>query len=226
MRIFVHSADSNLLRQALESGYIYGVTTNPTVLRRAGVMPRQVATLVQQTAEWGAHEIHLHTYSEEVGDSVREGRELAAFDPQRVVIRLPATSEGYAAARQLGAEGIRVSLSAVYTLRQVLLAQSVGASYVSVFLKRMNDAGMDGMTQIAQMQQLLVAQRADVTVMAASMREPVSTLEKIGMLGVGAATLAPGLLNELLDSPATAQAVSVFREDAAALLTLAEVGGE
>jgi transaldolase len=131
-----------------------------------------------------------------------------------VVVRIPATPDGYKAAAQLTAQGVNVSMTAVYNLRQALLAEGVGASSVAVYLRRMQDAGIDGMTQISQMQRMLTVQQSSVGLMAASIREPVEVVEKLAMLGVKSATLAASVLDDLLVSPATAEAARIFREDA------------
>jgi transaldolase len=225
MQIFVHSADTGVIHKALNSGFVYGITTNPTILRRTHMSARQIPALVQQAAGWGAQEIHLQVYDEHAAEMVREGKELASMDTKRVVVRIPATPEGYTAARELTMQGIRVSITAVYNLRQALLAGSVGAESVAVFLRRMNDAGIDGLNQISQMQHMLTAQKLPVSIMVASIREPVEVIEKLAIMGVEAATLSVSVLDEMLDSPATAQAVKTFREDAEAILSQsAEVG--
>jgi transaldolase len=227
MRIFVHSVDTGVIQKALNSGFVYGITINPTILRRLNVSARQVPAIVQQAATWGAQEIHLQVYAGDTAEIVNEGKELAALDRKRVVVRIPATAEGYTSARVLTDQGVRVSMTAVYNLRQALLAHNVGAESATVFLRRMNDAGIDGLNQIAQMQRMLHAQQSTVTIMAASIREPVEVVEKLAMMGVEAATLSVAMLDELLESPATAQAVRTFREDAEAVLSMsAEIGGD
>jgi transaldolase len=227
MQIFIHSADTSLIYDALRSGYVYGVTTNPTVLRRQGISVRQVTGLVHQVVGWGAEEIHLHVYADTLDEMMSEARELSALDAKSVVVRLPATQAGYGAARRLSKQNVRVSLTSVYTVRQAMLAQSVGADYITVFLKRMNEAGIDGMSQIAQMQQVLTAQQSPVKLMAASMREAVQTVEKLGMLGVGACAIPPSMVDEMLVSEETERSVALFRQDAEALLMESEhVGGD
>ena len=216
MRIFVDSADASIIKTALRYGYVYGVTTNPTLLRRANVRADQLEQLVNHAFEHGAREMHVQTYALDQATMVRQGAELAALDPERVVIKLPATPDGYAAARQLVAHDIRVTLTAVYTSRQALLAQSVGASYIAIYLGRMRDAGNDPFVAVQQMQSLIVAQAAPLSVLAASIRAP-EELELLGTIGVAAATIAPHVMERLLDSPATDAAAAAFAADAAAI---------
>jgi transaldolase len=216
MRIFVDSADRQLLREALGYGYVYGVTTNPTLLRRANLRVSELAALVQHVLDDGAREVHLQVYGSDQQQMVREAETLLAIAPDQVVIKIPATAAGYAAAAQLTARGIRVTLTAIYTLRQALLAQSIGATYIAVYLGRMRDDGLDPFAIIAQMQSLIMAQASPVKILAASIREPAE-VEILGALGVGAVTIAPPVLAQLLLSPATERAATTFGEDAHAI---------
>lgn len=213
MRIFINSADTSVVQSALRSGFVYGVTTNPTILRQAGVYIRQIPSIVQQMIDWGAREVHLQTYSETASEIVTEGRMLAAIDSERIVVRVPATPAGYTAAGQLTTHGIQVELVAVYTLRQVLAAEGVGASYVAVYLGRMHDTGVDELKKIGEMKQLLAAQHSQIKILAGSVRD-VLQVETLGMQGIPAVTIPATIIDQLLESPATAAAAASFRADA------------
>ena len=217
MRILIDSGDIDAVCAAFESGFVAGATTNPTLLRRAGVRASAVPTLARTILEAGAGELHLQAYADDADGMVREGEALAAIDPARILIKLVATPAGYQAAARLSALGVRVTLTAVYTLRQALLAEIVGASYIAIYLGRMRDAGIDAMGIAEQMQQLLVFQSARVAILAASIRSPDEVVE-LAARGVAAATLPPALLNQLLESPATAGAAAMFSADARALI--------
>jgi transaldolase len=216
MHILIDSAERAAIRHALETGFVAGVTTNPTLLRRAGVRAAEAAGLARQALAWGAQEVHLQVYAADAEGMLAEARELRAIDA-RVVVKIPATPAGYRAAALLAREGVPVTLTAVYTLRQALLAQSVGARYVAIYLGRMRDAGLDALGLAREMQALLHAQRAGVEILAASIRDPDEVVA-LGAAGVGAATLPPAILAALLESEATARAAAAFREDALAIL--------
>jgi transaldolase len=216
MHILIDSAVIDDIRHALATGFVAGVTTNPTLLRRAGVRAVAVPELVRQVVAAGAREIHLQTYAADVARLHAEALQLIALDPARVVAKIPATPAGFCAAQRLAQGGARVTLTAVYTLRQALLAQSVGASYIAIYLGRMRDAGLDAMALASQMQALLNAQSAAVTILAASIRDP-DELVALGQAGIGAATLPAAIVDRLLESEATAQAAEVFGADARTL---------
>ncbi len=216
MRILVDSAELAAITAALASGFVAGVTTNPTLLRRAGVQAHELPELARQILAAGAGELHLQAHGATADELLREGRALAALDPQRVWVKLVATPAGYQAAARLAAEGARVTLTAVYTPRQALLAQSVGARAVAIYLGRMRDAGLDALALAGQMQAILRAQHAEVQILAASIRAP-EELDALAALGIASATLAPPVLAQLLDSDATARSAAGYADDARTL---------
>lgn len=216
MRFLVDSADRAAVFAALEYGFVRGVTTNPTLLRRANMRAGDVPHFVQSIIENGAQEVHLQTYAADAPTMLSEAKQLVSLAPDHVVVKLPATAAGYTIAAQLTRANIRVTLTAVYTLRQVLAAHSVGASYVAVYLGRMQDDGVDALQVVSSMQALLTAQRSSVQILAASIRN-VALVEALGSLGVGAATIAPPVLAQMLESPSTAKAAATFGEDAHAI---------
>src|SRR6476469_3566630 len=105
MRIYIDSADIGEIREALATGYVHGVTTNPTLLRRAGVRADAVPRLVEEAVALGARELHLQTYADNTEGILREGALLADLDRARVVVKIPALPAGYRAAAQLAAQG-------------------------------------------------------------------------------------------------------------------------
>jgi transaldolase len=217
MKILIDSAEREAIRHALGTGFVYGVTTNPTLLRRANVRAADAPDLARQAIAWGAREIHLQVYAPDAAEMLVEARRLLAVDTERVVVKIPATPDGFRAAAQLAHDNCPVTLTAVYTLRQALLAASIGAQYVAVYLGRMRDAGLGALDLVRQMQTLLSAQRANVTILAASIRD-ADEIVTLGLAGVGAATLPAALIERLAESEATAAAAAVFGEDARAIL--------
>jgi len=211
VRIFIDSADIQTVEKALKSGYVYGVTTNPTLLKRASVHVQQVMPLAKQILELGARELHLQVYSEDTSQIFQDATRLVEIDPTRVVIKIPATAAGYAASAQLAVQGVRVTLTAVYTVAQAILAQSVGARYIAVYLGRMRDDGLDALALVGKMQCTLNAQRASVEILAASVHSPAEE-EAVAELQVAAVTLPLAVLQQLPESPRTMAAVAAFTD--------------
>lgn len=217
MRIYIDSADAGDIREALATGFVYGVTTNPTLLRRASVRADKVQDMARAALKAGAKEIHLQTYSDTREGICEEGRRLADLDPARVVVKIPATPAGYAATAELASSGLRVTLTAVYTVRQSILATCAGASYIAVYLGRMRDAGLDAVGLVGRMQKIIDTHHAGLEILAASVRDPLE-VEDLAELGVATATLPLKVLHRLLESPATDTAAAQFLEDARAIM--------
>jgi transaldolase len=216
VRIYIDSADRDAIKEALATGYVYGVTTNPTLVRRAGMRAHEVPDLARFAFSHGAKEIHLQTFADDTEGIIKEGIEFAALDPARVVVKIPATPQGYTAAAKLAEEGLRTTLTAVYTVRQVILAHGVGAHYIAVYLGRMRDAGLDALAVFGQMQRAIDVQHSQLEILAASLRDPVE-IEALVELGVATATLPLDVLRQLPDSTYTSAAAETFRQDARAI---------
>jgi transaldolase len=216
VRIYVDSAEAGAIQRALASGFVYGVTTNPTLLRRAGLRAAAVPDLARLALGQGAGEVHLQVYASDTAGILEDAAFLHGLDPARVVVKIPATAPGYAAAGRLTRQGVRVTLTAVYTVRQAILAGGAGAAYIAVYVGRMRDAGMDAEGLVGQMQRALNAAGDRVEILAASIRDPAE-VETLAGLGVATVTLPPAILERLLDSPATDAAAAAFADDASAL---------
>ena len=216
MHIFIDSADIQTIEQALKTGYVFGVTTNPTLLQRANVRIQQVPSLAKQIIELGAHELHLQVYAEDANGMLQDAERLLEIDPTRVVIKIPATQAGISAAAQLAVQGVRITLTAVYTVAQTVLAMGVGAQYIAVYLGRMRDDGLDAPALVGQMQRTLNAQHASTQILAASIRTPAE-VEALAELGIAAATLPLAVLQQLPESPATMAAAAAFTTAARSL---------
>ena len=216
MHIFIDSAEVQTIEQALKTGYVYGVTTNPTLLQRANVHIQQVPSLAQQIIELGARELHLQVYAEDSTGMLQDAARLVEIDPKRVVIKIPATPAGFSAAAQLAAQGVRITLTAVYTVAQAILAMSVDAQYIAVYLGRMRDDGLDALALVRQMQRTLDAQHSSMQILAASIRTPAE-VEALAESGIAAATLPLAVVQQLPESPGTMAAAAAFAAAARSL---------
>jgi transaldolase len=216
VHIFIDSADIQSIEQALDTGYVYGVTTNPTLLQRANVRIQQVPSLAKQIIGLGADELHLQVYGEDATVMLQDAARLVEIDPERVVIKIPVTPAGLSASAQLVEQGVRVTLTAVYTVAQAVLAMSVGAQYIAIYLGRMRDDGLDALALVGQMQRTLNAQHSSMQILAASIRTPAE-VEALAELGIAAATLPLAVVQQLPESPGTMAAAAAFATAARSL---------
>ena len=218
LQLYLDSADLEALRQVLPNPLVYGVTTNPTLLKRAGVRWKELSRLAEQIASLGVQALHLQVEGETPEEMVTSGRDLAQLGGSaHVYIKVPATREGFTAAAQLTAEGFSVTMTAVYRPEQALFSAQVGASYAAPYLGRLQDSGEDGLAVIAQMQTLLNLYAPHPTrLLVASVRTREAVLSLLE-LGVGSLTLPPALFADLLANPETTAAAATFMQDAQTL---------
>lgn len=214
--LYLDSADLAELRRCLPHPVVHGVTTNPTLLLRAGVQRAGLPDLLGEMLALGARQVQAQVQCLDAPGMLDDAHDLLRhFAPGQLVIKIPATREGLRAGAQLVARGVPVTYTAVYALEQAHFSAQLGASYAAPYLGRLNDSGLDGLALITQMQSLLQACGSATRLLVASVRDRDAYLNLL-RIGVGAITIPPRLLGELLDHPATLQAEQAFLADAQA----------
>jgi len=216
--LYLDSADLTELKACLPHPVVHGVTTNPTLLQRAGIGRAEVPGLLKRCIELGARQVQAQVYSSEVDAMLEDAQALLPqFDSGQLVIKIPATRQGLDAGARLIARGVSVTFTAVYAPEQAHFAAQLGAAYAAPYLGRLDDSGINGLALIGQMQSLVARRSSSGTrLLVASIRSREAYLSLLG-LGVGAITVPPRLFAELLDHPATLAAERGFLADARAL---------
>lgn len=208
LRLYVDSAERQEVERCMATGLFSGVTTNPLLWERAGIAADQLAELHGWIAATGAGEVFLQSWGADVAELERRSREILALGND-VVVKLPADESGLTVAARLASEGRPVLLTAVYDAKQAVLAAAAGVAYLAPYVGRMQDAGRDGVGEVASMQRILDASGSRCRVLAASLRQP-SDVVRLAEVGVRCFTLAPALVDALLVEPATQEAVRAF----------------
>lgn len=215
--LYLDSADLDELRRCLPHPVLHGVTTNPTLLKRAGVKRAELPGLLTRCLELGARQVQAQVQASETEPMLADAeRLLRDFEPGQLVVKIPATRQGFAAGAVLGGRGVPVTYTAVYALEQAHFAAQLGAAYAAPYLGRLEDAGIDGLALIAQMQRLVAASGAATRLLPASVRSREAYLALL-QLGVGAITIPPRLFADLMDHAATLEAERGFLADAGEL---------
>lgn len=217
LRLFLDSAASSDWDRWLPSGLFHGVTTNPTLLRRAGECCdlTTLQRLCRRAVDHGVQEIHLQTWGRSVNEAQERGLALAALDPQRVVVKVPIDLNGCHTARALMAAGIRVTFTACYEPAQVLVAAALGADYVAPYLGRICDRQRDGHQEVITMQQALNGVGSSVRLLVASLRQK-EDLPLLAAAGLNTFTISAAIADELFSNGDTIAAAEAFEQDAAA----------
>ena len=140
MKIFMDTANVDEIKQYVDWGVVYGVTTNPSLIAKSG---RTQAEVIPEIAALVSGPVSAEVISTECAGMVEEARKLAKI-ASNVVIKIPCIPEGLKAVKILSAEGIKTNVTLVFSMSQALLAARAGATFVSPFIGRLDDIKQDG----------------------------------------------------------------------------------
>jgi len=209
MKLFVDTGRVEEVRKAAEWGIVDGVTTNPSLIAQAGRGFKETVLEICSILPNGS--ISAEVVGTTVEDILREGREIASWSPN-IVVKVPMTPAGIAATRQLTREGIRVNMTLVFSPTQALLAAKAGASYISVFVGRVDDVSSEGMRTIEDAVQIVETYGFDSEVLVASIRHPMHVVEA-ARLGAHIATMPFKVMEQLFQHPLTDIGLKRFLDD-------------
>jgi len=209
MKLFVDTGRVEEVRKAAEWGILDGVTTNPSLIAQAGRGFKETVLEICSILPHGS--ISAEVVGTTVEDILREAREIASWAPN-IVVKVPMTPAGIAATRQLTREGIRVNMTLVFSPTQALLAAKAGATYISVFVGRVDDVSSEGMRTIEDAVQIVANYGFDSEVLVASIRHPMHVVEA-ARLGAHIATMPFKVMEQLFQHPLTDIGLQRFLDD-------------
>ena len=208
MKFFLDTADVEKIKQAAECGLVDGVTTNPTLILKAG---RDQKTVIQEIAKIISGPISVEGVGMAAEDMVKEGEEFAKW-AKNVVVKVPMTQEGLKAVRILEKKGIRTNVTLVFSASQALLAAKAGASFVSPFVGRLDDVSEDGMALIYDIMDIYTNYEFKTEVIVASVRSPMHVVEA-AKAGAHIATVPSDVFEKLFKHALTDKGIAQFIED-------------
>ena len=208
MKIFIDTANLDMIKEINSWGILDGVTTNPSLIAKEGV---DVRTRVKEIAEIVDGPISAEAMSMTADEMVKEGRELASIHPN-INVKLPMCVETLKATKILSSEGIKVNVTLIFSPLQALLAAKAGAAYVSPFVGRLDDIGDRGNDMLAETVQILNNYGYGTQVIAASIRNPMHVLDAAEM-GCDIATIPFNILELMLKHPKTDEGIAKFKAD-------------
>lgn len=180
MKIFLDCSDPELIAHAYETGLIDGVTTNPSLMLKAGRNPKEVIREISEIFPWNAS-----ISAEVVGDTAEEMLDMAESYLEigpNITIKVPCTVEGLKACRELSNDEVLVNVTLVFTTAQAILASKAGAKYVSPFVGRVFDQHWNGIHLIEEIADVFATHQVKTEVLTASIREAhqVSAAFRVG----------------------------------------------
>ena len=208
MKIFIDTANLDMIKDINSWGILDGVTTNPSLIAKEGV---DVRTRVREIAEVVDGPISAEAMSTTCDEMVREGRELASIHPN-INVKLPMCIETLKATKILSSEGIKVNVTLIFSPLQALLAAKAGAAFVSPFVGRLDDIGEHGIDLVSQIRTIFDNYGYDTEIIAASIRGPAHVLDA-ALIGADIATIPYDTLKLMVKHPKTDEGIQKFIAD-------------
>ena len=214
MKIFLDTADVDLIEQYYGTGLIDGVTTNPTLIKKSGYDPEEV---YRKIALFGVDDISMEIVTDDSYEFLKEGRRLKEKFGEITTIKVPCTPEGLKGCKLLSKEGIRVNVTLIFSAAQAVLASKAGAAYVSPFVGRVDDNSFDGLGLIKEIadiyeKQLRLYNFVDTEILSASIRN-VGSVSKSFEYGAGIVTMPPSVFEKMYNHILTDKGLDLFQKD-------------
>ena len=209
MKFFVDTADIKEISDLTETGFVDGVTTNPSLVAKTG---RNFRELVEEIChEVAPCPVSAEVVSIEADAMVAEGQGLSEI-ANNVAVKVPLTWDGLKACRRLSDGGIMVNVTLCFSAAQALLAAKAGAAFISPFVGRLDDLGQEGMDLIEEIRAIYDNYSYDTEILAASIRSPLHVTQA-ALAGADVATVPPAVLKRLAGHPLTDKGLKAFMDD-------------
>jgi transaldolase len=209
MKFFVDTADVSEIKELAALGLLDGVTTNPSLVAKAG---RDFKTIVAEICEIVPGPVSAEVAATDYEGMLREGRTLAKI-AKNVAVKVPLTWDGLKACRALTGDGTMVNVTLCFSANQALLAAKAGATFISPFVGRLDDIGLDGMDLIREIR-VIYDNYEDIgtEILAASLRT-VNHVKQAALIGADIGTVPPAVLKALVKHPLTDKGLEAFLAD-------------
>ena len=208
MKFFIDTAEIDQIAQLNELGIVDGVTTNPTLIMKAG---RDVKEVTKEICEMISGPVSAEVTATKSNDMITEGLRLAEI-AENIAIKVPLTWDGLKACRQLRKENLMVNVTLCFSANQALLAAKAGASFVSPFIGRLDDLNLDGISLIDDIRCIFDNYRFETEILAASIRT-VNHVFDCARIGADVITAPPKVIRNLANHPLTDQGLETFLAD-------------
>ena len=208
MKFFIDTANVEEIKQANDLGVICGVTTNPSLIVKEG---RDFIEVIKEISSIVDGPISAEVISLEHEGMVKEAEKLSQIH-KNIVIKIPMTEEGLKAVNILSKKGIKTNVTLIFSAAQALLAARAGATYVSPFVGRLDDIGMDGIELISEIAEIFDVNAIETEIIVASVRNPIHVLQA-AKLGADIATVPYKVIKQMLLHPLTDKGIAQFMKD-------------
>ena len=208
MKIFLDTADTDIIRKYFETGLVDGVTTNPTLIMKSGRNPEDV---YEDIRDIGVKDISMEVVGN-ADDMTTEGVRLYQKFGDVCTIKVPCTREGLEVCKKLSDMGIKVNVTLIFCAAQAVLAAKAGATYVSPFVGRLDDQQVAGLEVVRAIADLYRIHGMRTQVLSASIRS-VQRAIRSWYNGAQICTMPPKVFDQMYDHILTEKGLEIFDND-------------
>ena len=209
MKFFVDTGDINEIRDLAATGLLDGVTTNPSLIMKAG---KPFIPLIEEICSVVSGPVSAEVASTDYETMLKEGEKLATIAPN-VAVKVPLTPAGLKVCKHLSDNGTIVNVTLCFSAAQAILAAKAGAAFISPFVGRLDDVGSNGLDLIHEIVSIYGNYpNFQTEVLVASVRNPIHIVESAKM-GADVVTCPPSVIKQLYNHPLTDKGLAAFVED-------------
>ena len=208
MKLFLDSADTKEIATLAATGLVDGVTTNPSLAAKSG---KSLFDALRAICDAVKGSVSAEVTATETDAMIAEGKKLAKI-ADNITVKVPLTWDGLRACRALSSDGLKVNVTLCFSPTQALLAAKCGATFISPFIGRLDDAGHDGMALIREIRHIYDNYGYSTEILAASIRH-VTHVRDAALARADVATMPPAIFRQLVYHPLTDKGLAAFLED-------------
>ena len=211
MKLLIDDANIEKIKNIYAYYPIDGVTTNPSILAKSGRNPYEVLKEIRAFIGDEA-ELHAQVISRTAEGMIAEAHKMAEILGKNTYIKIPTIPEGLKAMKALSKEGFKITATAIYTPMQAYLAAKAGADYAAPYVNRIDNLGANGIESTKMIQNIFENNGFKTEILAASFKNS-NQVQELCAYGVGAATVAPDVIENLIKNACVTTAVADFITD-------------
>ena len=219
MKIFIDSADTDVIKSCFKTGLVDGLTTNPSLIRKSGKKHEDV---YQELKDIGLNDISMEVIGSKE-NMISEGKRLHKKFGKCATIKVPCTPDGLKACVELAENNIKVNVTLIFSQSQAILAAKAGAAYVSPFVGRVDDNSFGGLCLVKDIANVFQRHDVETKVLAASLRG-VRDVGRAFEYGADIVTMPPKVFEGMYKHILTDKGLDIFDKDHAA--TIAQLNSD
>ena len=208
MKFFADTAEIAEIRELAETGLLDGVTTNPSLVQKAG---RDFLEVVREICEVVSGPVSAEVVALDYEGMMREAEVLRKI-AKNIAVKVPLTPAGLKACKALTSDGTMVNVTLCFSAAQALLAAKAGATFISPFVGRLDDIGQPGMELISDIRMIYDNYDFSTEILVASVRHPMHVVEA-AKIGADVMTAPPKIIWQLFKHPLTDAGIQSFLAD-------------